>query len=401
MPTRRPKVHVSVSFSLVKNVSKPLLMIENPVDLTEEIGAFELTDYEGLKDAIHDIVKEPCYGLFFHHDSSHTYSFDEKPFQYGAIYGRREKKEEGEEAGKKITASRLRPIQTPDQFEEHIKEVAEAVYKASTSTRNKNKKKQVECYKLDLCILIVKKKKPALPKKTIAPTVPSMNNISLTSSSESSISSINIEEVTPTISSEPAKKRKKIDLFKFKARSLSIYLHAPIETIHRKTTVTTAVPTGKTIKSIQYDLERFILNFDPIGSDSEDESMSSNVEKEDLDERFATSFTLSKFRKDLMVLALEKFPEEYALKTKSLGPKCKLYIQRQWNSSSWSDINTTDDLIYTLKDQMETRSRVRENVLSVRLAFGRAKVDNNFQSLEEFDTYTDDDYGDGMLFFAK
>ena len=47
-----------------------------------------------------------------------------------------------------------------------------------------------------------------------------------------------------------------------------------------------------------------------------------------------TSFTLSRFRKDLIVMAMNEFPEEYGIGKMSLGSKCKLFLQHQWNSSS-------------------------------------------------------------------
>ena len=163
-----PQVHVSVTFVTTKNVNKVQLMIQNPIDLTEQIGTYRLTDFDALKVAIEDVIQDPTYGLFFHHDDKHTHSFDERAFQFGAIYGCREMKEEGEKAGKKITASRLTPIQSPTQFEEHVKEVAEVVYRRQTKKRGTNKKatKKIDHYVLELCVIVFKKKKPTPPKPT-------------------------------------------------------------------------------------------------------------------------------------------------------------------------------------------------------------------------------------------
>ena len=47
------------------------------------------------------------------------------------------------------------------------------------------------------------------------------------------------------------------------------------------------------------------------------------------DKDFISVFALSRFRLDLMVLAVEHFVEEYAVGKKSLRPNCKLFIQKQ------------------------------------------------------------------------
>ena len=57
-----------------------------------------------------------------------------------------------------------------------------------------------------------------------------------------------------------------------------------------------------------------------------------------------------KFCADMMKLAVEKIPEEYAPETEAIGPRCKLYVQKQWNNRSWSEISTTDEFITMLKD---------------------------------------------------
>lgn len=78
---------------------------------------------------------------------------------------------------------------------------------------------------------------------------------------------------------------------------------------------TTGSPPGKTIKDVEYNLDGFILT-------SYDGS-----EDEDVDVYFMTMFTLSRFRRDVMKLAVDEFPKEYALKTNALGPKCKFFSE--------------------------------------------------------------------------
>ena len=48
-----------------------------------------------------------------------------------------------------------------------------------------------------------------------------------------------------------------------------------------------------------------------------------------VDKEFVKLFTLSHFRKELMMHAGNQFPEEYAVEKKCLGPKCKLFVQKQ------------------------------------------------------------------------
>ena len=153
----QPKVHISVTFVPVKNTSKPGLMIQNPTDITNLIGKFELKKFDQLKDALHEVIDDCTYDLFFHHDNCHIYSFDERPFQNGAIYGRMQKKDKSELVGTKITSSRLVPIQTKSIFVKHVKEIGEAIH-------NCRKKKSIDYYKVELCVLVVKEKLPPLSK---------------------------------------------------------------------------------------------------------------------------------------------------------------------------------------------------------------------------------------------
>ena len=55
-------------------------------------------------------MKDPKYGLFFHNDKSHEYTFDDSQFQCGAIFGRKVCRPDDESQSKKITASKLSSI---------------------------------------------------------------------------------------------------------------------------------------------------------------------------------------------------------------------------------------------------------------------------------------------------
>ena len=80
------------------------------------------------------------------------------------------------------------------------------------------------------------------------------------------------------------------------------------------------------------------------------------------DEYMKKAFTLSKFRSDMMKLAIEHFPCEYGIRKKALGIGSMLFFQLEWNKSTWSDISSTESLLYNLTDQIELKNRVKKVV---------------------------------------
>ena len=79
-----------------------------------------------------------------------------------------------------------------------------------------------------------------------------------------------------------------------------------------------------------------------------------------------------------MVLACKHFGEEYGISRKSLGPKCKLFLQKLWNSLAWMEITLTKMLHNLIKDQMETKDRMKNGALQMMISFGRAKGGQEF-----------------------
>ena len=65
--------------------------------------------------------------------------------------------------------------------------------------------------------------------------------------------------------------------------------------------------------------------------------------------------------------------------------------------SSWSELSTTDNLHFALKQQMETRGRVSGGILTIKMSFGRAKSGAHFSNNEAFEEYVEDE-GDVLLF---
>ena len=105
------------------------------------------------------------------------------------------------------------------------------------------------------------------------------------------------------------------------------------------------------------------------------------------DEEFVSTFTLSRFRNDLMVLARGIFVEEYGVGKKSMGPKCKLFIQKQWNLSSWTEVSNTEVFVRLMTDQMATKSWVKNKTLHIQFLFGRSKVGLEFKDEREMENY--------------
>jgi len=149
----------------------------------------------------------------------------------------------------------------------------------------------------------------------------------------------------------------------------------------------TGVPSGKTNEGIINDLDYFISSPDCSDEDEIDNN------DQDQDEHFVYYLTFSRFRRDMILYAVNEFPEEYSVEKKSLGSTCKLFLSKQWNSSCWTEITSTQVFHEILKEQMSTKSRVKDGKLCIRLSFGRPKRGFEFESMGEVHSYTDKDNG--------
>ena len=374
-----PRKHVKlfISFVSASPGSKPSPVIENPIDVYDTTGYVK--DYDGLLAVVGDLVETKHYGLFFHKDIQNEYTFDGTSFSSGAIYGRRTMRKDGEEMADRVTARNLVPIQSNDAFRRAVDESGVVVYRKPVVSRSgrlpkatsKIKRRQVECVIIELCVILTK-------RKVVVKDTPRVVTVQTVQCNQSSGSISN--------ASETVRKRKQ-EGFVFKARDLSVTLYAPIEVLERPTSKVTCVPPGKTNKQFVFNLDRFIVSGNEDGVDETSEDIDGRDESEE-DEYFVSMFTLSRFRKDVMMVAMELFPEEYSLESKSLGPRCKLFCQRQWNSASWTEIQDTDTFVRLLVDQMAVKARMNKDVLSIRFAFGRAKQGLEFKDRDEFEEYT-------------
>ena len=83
------------------------------------------------------------------------------------------------------------------------------------------------------------------------------------------------------------------------------------------------------MKNISYNLARVI------SGGSEDNILLADEDDEVVDKDFTDFSTLSVFRRGLIILAVDQFVDAYGVERKSLGQKCKLFLQNLWNTLAW------------------------------------------------------------------
>ena len=105
-----------------------------------------------------NLVANEEFGMFFHKDKSHMYRFDESSLQKSAVYGMKDMRKNGD-GDKKLTASKLEPLQSSSRFQQHLQDVSEVVYQRRGRG---NRLMKVVAYKLELCIVLVKEKVKAI-----------------------------------------------------------------------------------------------------------------------------------------------------------------------------------------------------------------------------------------------
>ena len=304
-----PRIYVRVTFVLTKVGSKPPININSPMGMSELLGDITSNECDRLKSRLFEIVEEPEHQLFFHKDNAHRYRFDESALQKGAVYGMKDRrKKDGSEANRKLTSRNLVAIELASEFQKHLENVSEVAYQRQG--RN-NRLKKVDSYRVDLYVVLIQEK-----EKKAAPATMIVCN------------SDGADGTIATSDSGGGTKRKGAPLpFSFAASKIGISLYAPIETQQKRDTVNACVPSGKTIKEFIYDLTPFISGKYNTNDDSSF-GPSLDEEGETVCKYFIADFALSHFRKGLMGIARYDFTEEYGVAKKSLGRKCKLYVQK-------------------------------------------------------------------------
>ena len=158
----RTKVHITVTFVTMKPGSKPTILIDNPINLSEHVGS--ISSYNKLLDAIDDLVEDNAHDLFFHKDPCHKFSFDGSTIQNSAIYGRHEKRSDIDSG--RATLQNLIPIQFDLSFKGNIAAAGIEVYKKRSVSRKgrlskvfrKSKDRVVEFVLLEFCVVLLKEK---------------------------------------------------------------------------------------------------------------------------------------------------------------------------------------------------------------------------------------------------
>lgn len=214
---------------------------------------------------------------------------------------------------------------------------ATKVYKdaGQRSTWNKKgKQKKLSCFETSLCIVLLKVKVQHDP-------VPSDNGRKKSSTNSSIVSTTR----------------------KMGKQSPPFNLYAPLVTSVKKPQAmsevvkATGAQKGKSLVKFVYYLEPFISKpaLDDDCSNSDVSALllfkcnhklislfSSFVEKHAMkDKTFTSFFTLSTFRKDMMVTAVDNYASEYAITKRVLGPHCKVYCQKHLNSNTWMELSET------------------------------------------------------------
>ena len=370
-----------------KAATTPSVSIERPDDISELVGDICCKGYDLLKYRLAEIVKDTNNEFWFQKDTNYTYVFDESSLPNGGIYGMKDRRGENSDLTLKLTVSKLVPLKCASDFERNVTSVAAVKYRLG----GRRKVRKPAEYTIELCVVLVKEKVKRVRSIGSAPA----STVVCTNMGDGTVTATSLSGSGEGLSSL---KRKAAPLpFTFKTTKLCISLYAPIETQQKVASVTTGVPSGKTNKEFTYDLSGFIVGgIDKAASNGSSEVLGDDDEV--ADESFDVSFTLSRFRKDLMVLAGDGFPEEYGYDKKTLGPRCKLFIQKQYNSSSWTEIPSTIMLVRTILEQMETKGRVKNGRMLTRFSFGRSKAGLEFGSVREVNDYVCDDFGEYVKF---
>ena len=86
--------------------------------------------------------------------------------------------------------------------------------------------------------------------------------------------------------------------------------------------------------------------------------------------------------------AVENYASEYAISKKVIGEHSRLYVQKSWSQSAWTELPDTESFVRMLMDQMSNSKRVNpRKELCVKLSFGRAKSGYEFADTPAFEKY--------------
>lgn len=374
--TKRPRtkrIGCHITFVIgPKGSDKVNPFIYNPEYMVEKFpGDGYVNNFSSLQETLSNYILTPDDGCktWFHNNDKYIYSFSNSNFNGGSIYGLKEKRGKDSQ-DERITKKKLIPIKNNEGFDEYVRSCGVEIEEEQERTTRHSTTVSTTVHHVDieLCVLV------GTEKSLIPRALSSSRQRRRPQPSSSSTTSTTVRSTT----SSSSKRQKK--LFKFKAKTLDILLHAPLETYEKSNSTVTAPQQGSKKKPhVQFDLKDYIKPKEPgdVDSDNEDEGT----------EIFKPIFTLPFFRLEMMKKAVKEFPAEYGYDKESLGEKVMLYILLQYNTNSWIEISDTALLRNTLKSQMNTRSRVNNGKLSVSMSFGRAQCGEAFESEDDLRAY--------------
>ena len=213
------------TFVSTKPGTNPSIKIESPIDLTTYIGTIGSKEFEEFKERIKGLVESANGGLYFHQDEANTYRFDESGLPHGGVYGLRQRRKEDEDKTRKVTASKLVPLQTSKEFEKHLREVSDITY---MRRGRRNTLRKIRSYTVEVCIVLIREKvDKSLPAPAIECNDSGYTQTSIITSEQSSSDS-------PTIVSKKRKRKDPPKHFTFPARKIALSIFAPIERIIKK-----------------------------------------------------------------------------------------------------------------------------------------------------------------------
>lgn len=402
-------IYVHINFISGTTEKSPTICIESPIDMHEKIGVVhsldgfvkQLQEFLACKDDTGD-----TNGFFFHTSSEYNYTFSLMGYSAGCLFGMRAKRDKVDGNGV-VKKAKLMLIRTQEDFDLCVKKSGVFVpLTKSKSGRKVAKTGRIDHIDLELAVVLRRTK----VKKT---------KVSAAPKGKRSASSVSL--LTSTSSSK-RKKKERNDPNKVKVRTLDIEIYAPLEKHEKKNESYLAPIRGSDVKfNVKYSLEQFIdtpnknkkkqtntIDDDDERSTGTNSSLvdDSETNKEDddivkvVEEKEVFHPTISLFRRDMMALCKDEFPDEYSPgeKKKKIGKLSRLYTKIKYNSATWNPIITTRDLVSAFNTMTQSTSRVNGDVLAVRIAFGRAQGGNEFKTQEELETYLDDDaFRYGML----
>lgn len=254
-------------------------------------------------------------GFFFHTTSDYNYTFSLNGYSTGCLFGMKAKRGEGDGVVKKAN---LKVIRTQADFDLCI-ENSGVFVRLTRRTKSGNVTKTGRIHHIDLKLAVVlrgtklkKTKVPAAPKeKRLASSVP----------------------LSISTSSSKRKKKERNDPNKVKVRTLDIEIHAPLEKHVKENESYFAPNFGSDVKfKVKYSLEQFIdtpnknkkKQTNTIDDDDDEKSTGTNISLvevsetnkeddvivEDVEEKEAFHPTISIFRRDMMALCKDEFPDE-------------------------------------------------------------------------------------------